>query len=192
MPSLQLAGTVTHLDIEGGVWVIRSGETNYNPMNLPERFRTEGLQIEAEAKRRDDIASISMVGPIIELVRIRVRESAESPPLIGTKWELIELPGHDLSDATRPTLEFAEDMAAHGSAGCNRFSGTAIIENSRIKFGPLATTRMFCGDPIITVETRYLDALQNAEQFEIVGDVLRVSLQGRNDSLRFRRVTGTQ
>jgi predicted small secreted protein len=70
--TVHITGTVHHLDIEGGLFVIRdAGGTQYNPTNLPDAFKTDGLRVEVEARRRDDMGSIGMVGPIIELVRIR-------------------------------------------------------------------------------------------------------------------------
>jgi hypothetical protein len=69
---LRITGTVHRLEVEGGVFVIRDSQgTQYNPTNLPEAFRQEGMAVEVEAHRRDDMASIGMVGPIIELRRIR-------------------------------------------------------------------------------------------------------------------------
>lgn len=69
---LQITGTVHRLEVEGGIFVIRDAQgTQYNPTNLPDAFRKDGLRVEAEARRRDDMVSIGMVGPIIELRRIR-------------------------------------------------------------------------------------------------------------------------
>lgn len=73
----RIAGPVAHLDLEGGVWVIREADgTRYNPTNLPETYRTEGMRVEADVIPRDDAASIAMVGPIVDIVRIR-RSSGE-------------------------------------------------------------------------------------------------------------------
>lgn len=76
---IQIKGTVHHLDLEGGLYVIRDAEgTTFNPTNLPEAYRVEGKAIEAEVQRKEDLISIGMVGPIVELLRIRERsESAE-------------------------------------------------------------------------------------------------------------------
>jgi hypothetical protein len=72
--TLKLAGTVHRLDIEGGVWVIRDAQgTNYQPTNLPDAFRTEGMSVEAEARRRDNLVSIGMTGTLVDVVRIRQR-----------------------------------------------------------------------------------------------------------------------
>lgn len=71
---LSIAGTVQYLTIEGGVFVIRTEDgAHYQPINLPEHLRRDGVPIEAEAVRRDDIATIGMAGTIVELLRIRER-----------------------------------------------------------------------------------------------------------------------
>jgi hypothetical protein len=73
-PVLRITGTVHHLDLEGGLFVIRDATgTQYNPLNLPADFQVEGLLVEAEAQRASDVASIGMVGPLVELLRIRRR-----------------------------------------------------------------------------------------------------------------------
>ena len=45
----------------------------YDPTNLPPVFQEDGLQVEAEGRRKDDMAGIHQVGPIIQLERIRRR-----------------------------------------------------------------------------------------------------------------------
>jgi len=72
--TLRVVGTVHYLDLEGGLFVIRDAEgVQYNPVNLPEAFRRDGLPVEVEAYRRNDMVSIGMVGPLIEVARIRER-----------------------------------------------------------------------------------------------------------------------
>ncbi len=89
-----VSGTVRHLDLEGGVWVISSGETNYNPINLAKGFQVDGLAVEAELLERDDMASVGMVGPMVEIVEIRLAEptAAESPADGAAEEEAIEDP----------------------------------------------------------------------------------------------------
>lgn len=69
---VRIVGTVHHLDVEGGVYVIRTADgTQYRPIELPEEFRVEGLAVEADAKRRDDVMTVDMAGQSIELLDIR-------------------------------------------------------------------------------------------------------------------------
>ena len=67
----RIGGTVRFLEVEGGVYVIRTDDTDYDPTNLPESYRVDGLAVEADVLVRGDVASIRMVGPVVEVVRIR-------------------------------------------------------------------------------------------------------------------------
>lgn len=42
------------------------------------------------------------------------------------------------------TLTFTADGTVKGTTDCNAFSGNYKIDNSKLSFGPLASTRMFC------------------------------------------------
>jgi inhibitor of cysteine peptidase len=73
-PTVRISGTVHYMDIEGGLYVIDAADgTKYNPVNLPDSFKSDGMEIEADIRRRDDLTSIAMVGPMIEVLRIRPR-----------------------------------------------------------------------------------------------------------------------
>lgn len=76
-PSIRISGTVRHLELEGGLFVIRDAQgTQYNPLNLPAAFRTDGTPVEVEARLRNDVATIGMAGEVVELLRIRRRSAA--------------------------------------------------------------------------------------------------------------------
>ncbi|MTI87076.1 MAG: hypothetical protein FH748_03815 [Balneolaceae bacterium] len=71
-PYTEIEGTVQYIDLEGGFWAIKDGQgKTYDPMNLPERFQQEGLKVYTKAKIRNDMASIHMAGPIIEIHTIK-------------------------------------------------------------------------------------------------------------------------
>lgn len=68
----RISGSVAYMELEGGLYVLRTADgTNYNPNNLPESYRVDGAAVEADVVVRDDMASIGMVGPIVDIVRIR-------------------------------------------------------------------------------------------------------------------------
>ena len=185
---LTLRGTVRHLDLEGGVYVIEdAGGTKYNPMNLPDRFRVDGKAVEAEGRRRDDVMSVSMVGPMVELLRIRERagDAPASSSLAGTKWRLEDLSGAGAIADPPATLEFAEDGGVSGSTGCNRFTGTATVSGDAISFSPLATTRRACPEAQMLQERNYLGALGQARQYEVQGATLFLHVGGGSEPLRF-------
>ncbi|HJU88096.1 MAG TPA: hypothetical protein VJ672_01805 [Gemmatimonadaceae bacterium] len=65
-------GVVHFYNLEGGFFAIRGDDNvTYDPMEgMPESFRQDGLRVRFEGKVRDDMASIHMVGRIIELLDI--------------------------------------------------------------------------------------------------------------------------
>jgi inhibitor of cysteine peptidase len=67
-------GTVRFQEIEGGCWsIVATDSTVYEPLNLGEDFRQDGLAVSFVARPRPEMASICMVGQIVELVSIRRR-----------------------------------------------------------------------------------------------------------------------
>jgi len=69
--SLEIVGTVVHKDIEGGFYAIDGDNgRRYDPINLPESFKKDGLRVKVTARRRDDAMSLHMYGAIIEIVNI--------------------------------------------------------------------------------------------------------------------------
>jgi hypothetical protein len=84
---VRLTGVIRHLTVEGGVYVIRSDDgVTYNPINLPEGFRQDGLAVEVEGRRRDDMGGIHQVGPLLELDRIRRREGGGTALATIRSW----------------------------------------------------------------------------------------------------------
>ena len=190
--TLNIAGTVHRLDVEGGVWVIRDGASTYQPTNLPEAFRREGLPIETVARRATDMVSVGMSGTLVELVRIRQRAAGDvttpaptTAPLRSTSWVLEDLAGAAVVTPA-PTLEFGGDGTVSGNASCNMFRGPVTVRGGTIAFGPLVSTRKGCTEPINRQETQYLAALADAERFEIKGGTtLYLHVRGRMEPLRF-------
>lgn len=187
---LHIIGTVHHLTIEGGLFVIRDGHgVQYDPTNLPERFRKDGMLVEVEAQRRDDMASIGMVGPIIALRRIRERSGGVpmAVSLWGTSWRLEDLVGSGVLDEARATLTFPEPGRTLGNGSCNSFRGPVTIEGDQITFGALATTRMACPEAVMHQEDRYLSALAGATTFRVEGRFLYLETAEEELPLRFVR-----
>ena len=110
-------------------------------------------------------------------------DSAAEPPaaatpaaaLEGTAWRLVDIGGQPSAagaDSSRHpgfTL-LAEGHKVQGSAGCNRMMGTYELEEGKLKFGPLATTRMAC--PAMETETAFLRALGATTRYELSGTSL--------------------
>jgi hypothetical protein len=96
--------------------------------------------------------------------------------LEGTTWLLDKtIPGSEI------TAVFANGQVS-GSAGCNNYQGTyrstRAADKNVIEFGPLATTRMICDEPIMDQEGLYLAALEAATEYTIEGFALTVNYPG--------------
>jgi len=69
--SFEIVGTVVHRDLEGGFYAIDGDNgRRYDPINLPQSFRKNGLRVKVTARRRTDVMSLHMYGSIIEVVNI--------------------------------------------------------------------------------------------------------------------------
>jgi hypothetical protein len=71
--AIRVTGTVHYYTLEGGFWAVRADDgTIYDPMNgLASAIQRENLRVEMIAKVRTDMASIHMVGPIVEIISIQ-------------------------------------------------------------------------------------------------------------------------
>ena len=95
----------------------------------------------------------------------------EQPEIRNITWRLIDLiVGGDASvpapaDA-EVTLEITDDGVS-GNAGCNTFGGSAEIDGDSITFGPLATTRMSCGESVDQFEFGVLEMFANVTRYTV-------------------------
>ena len=102
-------------------------------------------------------------------------EEAERALFAHSTWNLVELQGKPVTTPegrTSPSLSFTrEGSRASGYGGCNRFTGTFTLEQvSRLRFSPLAATRMACaGD---TVESEFLHILETVDSYHVEGETL--------------------
>jgi len=53
---------------------------------------------------------------------------------------------------------------ASGFSGCNRYTGTYMLRDGKLSFGPLAGTRMACASAGGKLESDYLDALAHVDK----------------------------
>ena len=70
---LVLEGRVELIEVDCGGWGILTSEDLYETVELPQSFRKDGLRVRAEVQPRRDLVSCTMVGPIVEIVRISQR-----------------------------------------------------------------------------------------------------------------------
>ena len=72
--AFEITGTVVYRDIEGGFYAIDAEDgSKYEPMNLPESFRKDGLKVKVTAQLKTDVMGFYMYGSVIEVVDIVAR-----------------------------------------------------------------------------------------------------------------------
>lgn len=86
--------------------------------------------------------------------------------LTGPEWQVEDVAGAGVIDASHITLAFDGDRVA-GSTGCNRFTGGFELTGEGLSFKPLALTRMMCPEALMQQEARVLEALSNVDRFDI-------------------------
>ncbi len=69
--TFEIQGTIAYKNIEGGFFAIDGNDgRKYDPINLPESFRKDGLKVKVTARLRRDAVSFHMYGAIIDVVSI--------------------------------------------------------------------------------------------------------------------------
>ena len=69
--TFEIVGNVTFKNIEGGFYAIDGDNgSKYDPINLSEPFRKDGLKVKVTARLKKDAMSLHMYGSIIEVVNI--------------------------------------------------------------------------------------------------------------------------
>ena len=70
--ALEIQGTVVYKDLEGGFFAIDGDDgQKYNPVNLAESFRKDGLKVKVTARPDADAMTVHMYGTVIEIVEIQ-------------------------------------------------------------------------------------------------------------------------
>ena len=108
-------------------------------------------------------------------------------PLWDTEWRLQALGDQPVIESSGATLGFYDVGQVGGNGSCNRFFSTITVEQDRMQFGPIGSTKMACMGPAMAQESRYLAALKKAQRYELQGDTLLIHVDGMAQPLRFVR-----
>lgn len=93
-----------------------------------------------------------------------------TPHLIGIKWYVVTINGHQVVDPTKAHLQFATDGKFHGSTGCNNFSGNFIEGQGNLSFDRLAMTRRACIFQLNDQEKNYFQILNTISHYRLNRD----------------------
>ena len=115
--------------------------------------------------------------------------TADDRPLVDTKWDLqsFEVVGDGKSDIGSEGiyLIFKEDSAFKGRSSTNSYYGTyKISENYSIFISKPRTTKV--GYPPGSRYGEYYDALKDAQEFQLMGDRLRIFYESKTKVLHFK------
>ena len=106
----------------------------------------------------------------------RFRKAGGAAGLEAKKWLLVSVDGKPVKlakGAAYISFDSGEGKAG-GNSGCNSFGGGYEVSGDAIKFTDLVSTMMACGTgDRMDVERRFMDALQNADRFEVAGGKLK-------------------
>ena len=110
--------------------------------------------------------------------------------LASTLWRLTSfgLPGAEspVVEGADVTLKFGPDGRAGGSSGCNSYGGDYRVQNDRITFGQIVSTKRACVDERANEqEQRYFQALGAAGRFELTDSRLVIFYDVERGALNF-------
>ena len=95
----------------------------------------------------------------------------------AAEWLVVAL--NDAAPVAAPSVQFATGGGFSGTTGCNRFQGSARLEDGGLVIdGPVATTRMACPGEAMTQQDDTIIAFFNgriAVAFDPLRDVLRLT-----------------
>ena len=123
-------------------------------------------------------------------VQLRGCAGTPSELLAGAPWRIDSLLGlpvdADLPDMPDLTFQVLQDRVA-GRAACNRYFGSVEFDTHSLRFGEMAMTRMACPAALMALESRFLDALERVNRFEITNGGRLVLYSGSVPLMTARR-----
>lgn len=110
-------------------------------------------------------------GTRVEILLVGARAPA-AEGLSGAPWAVQEIDGQPLAGPLRADITFDGQGRAHGTGGCNRFTGGYVLEGAALRFGPAAQTNMACEPAAMEQEARFHAALATVRGWRIEAGAL--------------------
>jgi hypothetical protein len=67
-----ITATVRFMSFEGGFYALRGDDSvTYDPTNLPNDFKVDGLRVQSRVQVRKDLRGTHMAGPIVDIIQIK-------------------------------------------------------------------------------------------------------------------------
>ncbi len=106
--------------------------------------------------------------------------------LTGSTWRVEAVKGAGAIDTANTEFLIQPDGRFNTTVGCNRMSGKAAIAGSKLTFGLIASTKMFCED-LMDLEQKYEAALAATQSFRTEGGLLKFADSSGRDLITFAR-----
>lgn len=81
------------------------------------------------------------------------------------------------------TITFGDDGKVTGTTDCNRFFGSYTIEDNKLSFGPIASTKMFCRE---SQKDIFLKQLGEVQSFLVIDNQLVLEIKFDSGQLLFK------
>jgi putative lipoprotein len=102
--------------------------------------------------------------------------SAGSPgdpaALVGPTWVAEDIRNRGVMDYVQSHITFTADDQAHGSGGCNNFTGRYTLDGATLHLGPLASTNKACPPAIMNQEASFYEALGQTRGYRFENGLL--------------------
>ncbi|OXY80393.1 META domain-containing protein [Oceanimonas doudoroffii] len=99
-------------------------------------------------------------------------------------WNLAAIDGVAVGADIQSDLEIGEHFSINGLAGCNRFFGSATLEQGKLRADPLGVTQMACAPEQQKVEAAVLNTLTQGATVQHSGQQLE--LKGEQHTLTYQ------
>ncbi len=83
-------------------------------------------------------------------------------------WKVEAIEGVVVNENSKATVKFESANSVAGNASCNLYFGTYEINEGRLSFSDLGTTMMMCSEEVMDQEGRFLQAMGQVTQFELI------------------------
>jgi len=125
-------------------------------------------------------------GNTVEILMIRTaaRDAASPGPaasagspgdpaaLVGPTWIAEDIGNRGVMDYLQSHITFTADGQAHGSGGCNSFTGGYTLDGATLHLGPLASTNKACPPAIMNQEASFHEALGQTRGYRLENGLL--------------------
>jgi putative lipoprotein len=122
-------------------------------------------------------------GNTVEITMVRVAAAATAPPaaagspgradeFVGPTWVAEDIQGRGVIDNLQSSITFTAEGQAHGSGGCNNFTGGYTLAGAALSLGPLASTQKACPPAIMDQETKFHEALSETRGYRFENGLL--------------------